>query len=362
MFLRELTHILEAIAPISYAEPWDNVGLLVGEPAQNVQSVLLTIDYTAQVAEEASRLGCNVVIAYHPPIFEGLKKIQSSHLVYDAIRRGIALYSPHTALDVAEGGTNDVLADAVGLQERVPLRKTRAKDDTFKLVTFVPETYCDTVSEALFQAGAGRIGAYSSCSFRGVGVGTFYGSEQANPTIGLKGRLERVDEVRVEMVVQLSCIEQVIKALRATHPYEEPAFDLIRLAALPESRGLGRFGTRASIERAELFEIIKTSLDLKHILVSGPTHGAITRVAVGAGACGDLINDALSKKAELYLTGELRHHDALKAASAGMTVVCTLHSNSERATLKRLKQRLIESASNLNIFVSEVDRDPFVVV
>ena len=364
MKLSELVDALNAIAPTRNAESWDNVGLLVGDRGHPVTKALLTIDYTAEVAEEARREGCDAVVSYHPPIFEAVKRVTGESLIFDAIRRGVAIYSPHTALDVVDGGTNDMLADVLGLPaERSPLRLAQTKASMLKLVVFVPEKDADRVSQALFEAGAGRIGAYTQCSFRTAGMGTFFGEAgKTNPTVGESGRLERAEELRVETVVPVSKVEAVIRALRKAHPYEEPAFDLNQLAAPPEGLGQGRIGAfERPVERRELFERIKRGLEVKHLLVAGPVERAVCRAAVCAGACGDLLNDALAQKADLYLTGEMRHHDALKAARAGTTVVCVLHSNSERAVMKRLKTRLEEKLPGLPLVLSRADRDPFEV-
>jgi dinuclear metal center YbgI/SA1388 family protein len=360
MKLTQIIDTLESIAPTSAAESWDNVGLLAGDPQQEVSRVILTIDYTHAVADEAKRGGCELVIAYHPPIFDGLKRLTADSLVFDAIRRGVAIYSPHTALDIADGGTNDMLADALWLTDRSPLRLIESKAREYKLVTFVPEKDLSRVSEALFAAGAGRIGNYSSCSFRSPGTGTFFGEEGTEPAVGKAGKLEEAAEQRLETVVPIARIAQVIAALRAAHPYEEPAFDLVQLAAPPSTVGQGRIGEFVdSVERQVLFSRIKRELGLEHLLVAGPGDGLVKRAAVCAGACGDLLNDALAQQADLYLTGETRHHDAIKAAARGMTVVCTLHSNSERAVLKRLRDRLARELPELAITVSTADADPF---
>ncbi len=362
MKLNEVIHALEAIAPTRYAESWDNVGLLVGDRGQSISNAMLAIDYTPEVACEAAGAQCELIIAYHPPIFEAIKRVTndaSTGLIYDAIRRGVAIYSPHTALDVADGGTNDMLADAVGLVERQPLKLAQTKASQYKLVTFVPADSLDQVSKALFDAGAGRIGNYSSCSFRMSGTGTFFGEEGTSPTVGQSGTLEEVNEIRIETVVAIDKIDAIVRALRQSHPYEEPAFDLNQLAAPPETKGIGRIGTMPRTSREAVIARIKGELALDRLLVAGPTDGEITRAAVCAGACGNLLNDAIEQKAELYLTGEMRHHDALRAARAGVTVVCTLHSNSERAVLKRVAQRLAETLPALKIHLSEHDRDPF---
>src|SRR5262249_27250144 len=234
MKLADAIAVLEQIAPTRHAESWDNVGLLVGDPDQTVSRAILTIDYTRAVADEARKRNCDLIIAYHPPIFDGLKKIKSTNLIFDAIRRGVAIYSPHTALDVAPGGTNDMLADVLGLKTRGPLKQASPTPQEYKLVTFVPIKDVEKVSQALFKVGAGHIGNYHSCSFRTAGTGTFFGQEGTDPTVGQSGRLEKVDEIRLETILPITALPNVIKALRESHPYEEPAFDLNMLAAAPE--------------------------------------------------------------------------------------------------------------------------------
>lgn len=362
MKLQSVIDALEQIAPTRHAESWDNVGLLAGDPEQEVSRALLTIDYTDEVAAERESLGCELVIAYHPPIFSAIKRLTAGHLVFDAIRKGVAIYSPHTALDVAEGGTNDVLCDVLGVSRRSPLKLSETKATQYKLVTFVPEEAVEKVSDALFAAGAGRIGNYTSCSFRNNGTGTFFGQDGTNPAVGRSGKLERAAEVRVETVVPIAKGSAVVEALRNSHPYEEPAFDLNQLAAAPEGIGIGRVGEfDAPVGREELMSRIKKGLELDHLLVAGPKGGTVQRVAACAGACGELLDDAIAQKVGLYLTGEMRHHDAIKAARAGITVVCTLHSNSERMALRRLKQRLEALAPPLACHLSRTDRDPFAI-
>jgi len=360
--LREFMDVMERVAPTRYAESWDNVGLIVGDPGQEVSRALLAIDYTREVAEERKELGSELVIAYHPPIFAAVKRVTAGGVAFEAARAGVAIYSPHTALDVAEGGTNDVLCDVLGVERRWPLKLSEGKASEYKLVTFVPEDAVERVSGALFKAGAGRIGKYSSCSFRSPGTGTFFGQEGTNPAVGESGKLERAAEVRLETVVSIAKVADAINALRGAHPYEEPAFDLNQLAATPEGVGIGRVGEfERGVERGELFERIKKGLGIGHLLIAGPEVGEVKRAATCAGACGDLLNDAMAQKVDLYLTGEMRHHDAIKAAAAGVTVVCTLHSNSERLALRRLKERLEKELVGLACDLSQSDRDPFAV-
>lgn len=254
--LDELCRAMDAAAPPRLAEAWDNVGLLVGDRAAPLAGVLLAIDLTRPVLDEAVALGCSAVVAYHPVIFKGLTRLLAGTVPYELVRRGVAVYSPHTALDVAPGGTNDLLADAVGMTDRAPLRVT------------VPA----------------------------------------------------------------------------------------------EGLGLGRVGAVAPIERAALLARVRAALGVEHLLVAGPTEGEVTRAAVGAGACGDLVDAVIAAGAGFYLTGEMRHHDALKAAAAGVTVACALHSNSERRALDALASRLRGALPGVAVHLSRSDRDPFRVV
>jgi dinuclear metal center YbgI/SA1388 family protein len=362
MKLQHLVAALDQIAPPSLAESWDNVGLLVGDPAADVTSAMLCIDYTPEVACEAAGQSCQLVIAYHPPIFKPLKNVLAGTTIFDAIKRGVAIYSPHTALDVADGGTNDVLADVLKLVDRRPLKQSSPGAKEYKLVTFVPKDALEKVSRALFDAGAGQIGQYSQCSFRSAGTGTFFGEEGTNPTVGQAGKLETAEEIRLETVVPISKVAAVIGALRTAHPYEEPAFDLNALAVPPTTLGLGRVGSMASpMAKKDVFALLKRELKIEHLLIAGPAEGDVTTAAVCAGACGDLLDDAIRAKADLYITGEMRHHDALKAAAHGLTVVCTLHSNSERITLARLRDRLAKEVPGVALHLSAKDRDPFSV-
>ena len=355
MRLSEVMRILDDLAPLRLAEAWDNVGLLAGDPAAEVTCALFAIDMTAEVLAEARQKSCNLVVAYHPPLFAPLKRVTSESLIFKAISDQIAIFAPHTALDSAKGGTNDVLGDLVGMGEaRAALRPSAMKDAEYKLVTFVPEDQFHKVSHALFDAGAGRIGDYSSCSFRSPGRGTFFGEAGTNPKVGSSGHREDVPELRLETVVRIADVPEVVAALRASHPYEEPAFDLVRLAAPPEAKhlGIGRVGDVAPIARTALVERSRKVSAWITSSSRARSTAIATRVAVTAGSCGDLYKDAIASRAEVYLTGEMRHHDALDA-SRKMTVVCALHSNSERAAMKIFAANVKAKTPSLEIAFSE---------
>ncbi|HEX3343054.1 MAG TPA: Nif3-like dinuclear metal center hexameric protein, partial [Polyangiaceae bacterium] len=294
MRVADLVGAMENIAPTRFAAPWDNVGLLVGDAEGPLSRVLLTIDCTRAVLAEARALGCEAVVAYHPPLFEAQKRFVAGSADFDAARGGVALFSPHTALDVAEGGTNDVLADILGMTARAPLRAAEGQGQGHKLVTFVPADHVDAVSRALFAAGAGRIGQYSSCSFRSPGTGTFFGGEGTHPAVGEAGRLEEAAEVRLETVVPPQATGAVVGALRASHPYEEPAFDLVRLAAAPSAWGLGRVGAVPTTTVGVLVDRVKAALGVDHVLLGGPVDRTVSRAAVCAGSGGELLGDAVA--------------------------------------------------------------------
>ena len=267
MQLREIVDALEQIAPLRYAERWENVGLLVGDPSAEIARVLVTVDYTDAVAEEA-RAGAQLVVAYHPPLFSAVKRVPHDALWADALRRGIALYSPHTALDVALAGTNDFLADACGVspEGRRPIRAYAAKP----------------------------------------------------------GRTESPDTMG--------------------------------------KIGLGRIGAVAPVKRSDLVARVKSALGLSYVLASGPLHGEAKQVAVAAGAGGELLEDAVRAGADVFVTGEVRHHDALSAARRGVTVIATLHSNSERAAVKAYANRIRgQLGSSVTVTSSSADADPFTV-
>lgn len=362
MKLAEILKKLDTLAPLHLAENWDNVGLLAGDRDRDVYRILFCIDCTEAVLEEAVAVQAQLVVAYHPPLFKPVSRITSdggSKLIYHAIRQNIALYSPHTALDVAQGGTNDCLADLVGLDERDPLRPITASTHV-KLVVFVPKSNLEAVSNALYDAGAGELGNYSRCSFSTTGRGTFMGNSQSHPVIGQPNKVEIVEEARFETLAPINKLPTIIAALRKAHPYEEPAFDIFPLAGPISDSGIGRIGDLAApIDRAILLKTIADRMPEDRVLVAGPVIGPVRRIAVAAGSGGELLEDAIAKKAELFLTGELRHHDALRAASVGMTVVCTLHSNSERIVLKPLAGRLADGLSEVECIISKHDRDPF---
>jgi len=365
MKISEIAGEVEKIAPLKLAQDWDNVGLLVGSGAKNVKNILITIDITADVVSEAKRLKADMILSYHPVIWDGLKTVTADGpgaVVYELIRAGISVYSIHTAFDAATGGVNDALADIIGIINPEPIGDfvSAPGPEQYKLVTFVPTNDANTVAEAIYAAGAGSIGNYSHCGFQTEGVGTFLPLAGARPAIGEKGRLEKVDEIKLEAVVPGQRIADVVCAMRRAHPYETPAFDVFHHYDVESRFGLGRMGALARGEAlSAIIQRIKKVTGAKAIGIVGPENRTVKTAAVCAGSCGKIINSVIAEKCDLYLTGELKHHHALAAAEAGITCLCLSHTVSERFALKNLAKRLKKRLKNVTIRLSRKDTDPF---
>ncbi len=365
MKLHQVQAAIEALAPLTLAQDWDNVGLLLGDAETDIHSILMCIDTTAPVVEEAIRLKADLILSYHPVMFDGIKRLTAqgpnAHL-YKLIQHGIGLYSFHTAMDVASGGVNDVLAEAIGMCSPKPLGDfvEDPNGPAYKVVTFVPQQHVTQVAEALYAAGAGQIGHYSHCGFQTEGVGSFLPLDEASPFIGQRGKLEQLQEIRLETVVREANIRQVVAALRKTHPYETPAFDVIKHQDVEHQLGLGRVGQfeqPASLDT--ILDRIKVNIQAKAVGIIGPRKKLYDKAAVCAGSCGKIIFEALAQECDLYVTGELKHHTALAAQEAGLTCVCLSHTVSERFALKKIRPSLKKCLPHVKIRVSRCDKDPF---
>lgn len=365
MKIKDIAKRIEKIVPLSLAQDWDNVGLLIGDAGKNVKKILLTIDITGDVVAEAKKLKSDLIISYHPVIWDGLKKITSqgpSSVVYNLIRSGISVFSIHTALDSAIGGVNDGLAEIVGIEDGKPIGdyvKSPAGDN-YKLVVFVPQDSAAKVSNAVFAAGAGAIGNYSNCGFGAEGTGTFLPLKGARPAIGKKGKLEKVPEIRFETTVPAEKLDYCVAAMKEAHPYETPAFDVFKIYNTEGKFGLGRIGKLAKPMRiSQIIKRIKKFTGAKAFGMVGNEKRLVRTAAVCAGSCGPIINSVIAAKADLYLTGELKHHQALAAQEAGLSCICLSHTVSERFILKKFAGQLQKQVKSITIKISKKDADPF---
>jgi dinuclear metal center YbgI/SA1388 family protein len=384
MLIRDVVGVLESIAPLSFAESWDRVGLLVGDESREVRGpVLLTIDLTPAVLDEAQRLGAGFVVSYHPPIWEPMSRMTAKNagqrLILHAIERGIAVYSPHTALDAVEGGISDWLCEGLSGADRagrvagdcralVPHAERPASQEV-KLVTFVPESDAEKVRHALATAGAGIIGAYTVCSFNTPGFGTFLGGSGSRPSVGVAGQLETVGEVRLEMVCSKAALPLAIETLRRFHPYEEPAFDVYEL--LPKPRRTVGMGRRLVLDRpatmVELGRRLKAHLNTATVLAAVPPgrvleESMFSHIGVIPGAGASLMSSAIADHCEVFVTGEMKHHEVNELLRAGVAVLLGGHTPTERGYLPRLAAQIEQRGLGLRAVVSATDRDPLIPV
>jgi len=365
--MSEVCAVLERIAPLRLAQSWDNVGLLAGDHRAAVRRVLLCIDLTHAVVQEAVARRVELVVAYHPPIFRPITRMlghsggTDAH-VFRCVAAGIAVYSPHTALDAAEGGTNDVLAGLCGARETQPIEYESGGSPQCKVVVFVPQEAADRVAAAMFEAGAGHIGDYERCSFRLAGEGTFCGSESTNPTIGQAGRFERVAELRIECVAPQAALPAVVRAIRGSHPYEEPAFDIYLLTAEPVG-GIGRVGQLPRpTTLGALAKRLRRAAPATCVQLVGEAARSVRRVVVCVGAAGSLPFKLPLRPDDAIVTGEIRHHDGLTIQRLGCTAIALGHWASERPVLAALAARLAQALPQIKAEVADHDRDPFAPV
>jgi dinuclear metal center YbgI/SA1388 family protein len=340
----QITEAVERIAPVSLAEEWDNCGLQAGDPEAEANRVLVALTPLPEVFDEAEEKGADFLLFHHPLIFGPLKKVVTSSypgtLLARAIRNGLAIYAAHTSYDAAPAGVSVALARALGLGS--PLRVLSSRGALRKLVVFVPEENVDAVANALAGAGAGVIGDYTECTFRTRGAGTFRGGDETNPYLGEKGRLEEVEEVRMETVVPAHALRHAVEAATAVHPYEEMALDVYPVEGSPEGCGYGRLGTLPDpLTAGELRDHVSESLGFTSSLVAD-TGRRIEAVAVLGGSGGSFIAEAAASGAHAFVTGDVDYHDALLAESLGLTVIDAGHAATELPALEPLALRLTE--------------------
>jgi len=357
MQLQEITKELERLAPLPYQESYDNAGLLIGKPNQEISGVLITLDVTEAVLKEAQSKKCNLIIAHHPLIFKGLKSITGRNsierIVEDAIKNNIAIYAIHTNLDNVDGGVNDILSKKIGL---INTRILYPKPDLLrKLVTFCPTNYAEKVREAIFSAGAGEIGNYYNCSYNSEGEGTFRGSENTSPFVGEKGKLHFEKELRIETIYPAYKEKAIVSALKNAHPYEEVAYDLYPLANEFNGVGAGMIGELENeLDETVFLENLKNITGTTVIKHSGFLGKKIKKVAVCGGSGSFLINIALGQKADLFITGDIKYHE-FQQAEGKMIIADVGHYESEQFAKELIYRILIKKFSNFAVLISEIN-------
>jgi dinuclear metal center YbgI/SA1388 family protein len=364
--LGELVAAVDAAYDPTWAEPWDAVGLVCGDPDAEVSRVLLAVDPVAAVVTEALDWGAQLLLTHHPLYLRATTSVAATsakgRVVHDLIRGGCGLLVVHTNADVARPGVSDALADRLGMKDTQPLAASTTTLD--KLVVFVPTTHADPLIDALSAAGAGRLGAYERCAWTATGIGTFTPLPGADPAVGAVGERASVEETRVEMVLQRADRSNVLRAMRAAHPYEEPAYDVLELAALPGDRGLGRVGDLVEpLPLNELRRRLSKSLPATAggIRSAGDRFQVITRMAVCGGSGGELAGAAAAAGAQAFLTADLRHHTASEAlADHGIALIDVAHWATEQPWLAHAARVITDAfGTTVEAKVSTLVTDPW---
>src|SRR5687768_10375400 len=314
--IKDVTHYLEQWAPLAYQESYDNAGLITGSLSEEVKGILVSLDCTEEVVEEAIQSGCNFIVAHHPILFKGLKKLTgSTHVertIIRAIKNDIAIYAIHTNLDNIHTGVNRKISEKIGLKQ---LKILSPKNNTLsKLVTYIPKQHADTVISALYAAGGGQIGQYKNCSFQFQGVGTFMPTDLADPFLGEHNKQAFVDEVRVEMIFPTPLKNNLLKELFQAHPYEEVAYFIIPLLNENQEVGSGMIGElETAMEPLEFLHSLKGSMNLKLIRHTKLPSKKIQKIAVCGGSGSFLLQNAIRAGADAFVTADFKYHEFFDA-------------------------------------------------
>jgi len=358
--IKDITACLEQLAPPAWQEAYDNSGLITGYPHQEVTGILVTLDCTEAVVQEAIDHGANLIVAHHPILFKGLKKITGANYVervlIRAIRHNIAIYALHTNLDNVRAGVNRAIAERLALQN---LRVLASKKGTLqKLVTFAPRENAEAVLSALFSAGAGAIGSYAECSFQTAGIGSFTPNDQAQPHIGQAGKREHVEELRLEVMFAAPQQQVILRALHNSHPYEEVAYYISALENANQEVGSGMIGQLATpVPARQFLQTLKHAMQtpvVRHTRAIGTT---VSRVAVCGGAGSFLLNDAITAGADVFVSADFKYHEFFDAD--GKIMVADIgHYESEQFTKDLLFTVLKEKFPTFAIIFSKTVTNP----
>jgi len=361
MLVKEIINAIEAFAPPVYQESYDNSGLQVGNPAEEVTGVLISLDVTEAIVNEAINRGCNMIVVHHPLLFSGLKRITGrtyvERIVRLAIKNDIAIYAAHTNLDNVYAGVNAKIAEKLGLvNTRILAPKAGVLS---KLYTYVPADAADTVRNALFGAGAGGISQYSECSFNTTGTGTFRASENANPTIGTAGGdREQVSEIKIEVLVSAHTEAAVLQALRSSHPYEEVAYELIPISNRATEIGSGLIGSLpTAMAETAFLSVIKTQMKADCIRHTELSSKHISKVALCGGSGSFLLRDAMAAGADIFITADYKYHQFFDAE--GKIIIADIgHYESEQYTSEIFEAILKKKFPNFAVLLSNLSTNP----
>jgi len=358
--IQDIINSLEILAPLSYQESYDNSGLLTGNSQEAITGILISLDMNEDIVNEAIERNCNMVIAHHPIIFKGLKKLTGSNYVertiIKAVQNNIAMYAIHTNLDSISTGVNKKICDKL---ELINTRILAPKDNTLKkLITYIPVNETDKVLNALFEAGAGKLGNYQECSFQSTGNGTFFPLEKANPSIGKIGQRENVQETRVELIFETPLQSKIISTLLKNHPYEEPAYDIIQLENKNSLIGAGMVGDlKEPMPETEYLQLVKKQLNLQVLKHTTLTNKPVNKVAVCGGSGSFLIRNAIAANADVFITSDVKYHEFFDAENK-IIIADVGHYESEVFTKDLIYDYIMDNFSNIAVKLAKSITNP----
>ncbi|MCI2230144.1 Nif3-like dinuclear metal center hexameric protein [Polaribacter sp. MSW13] len=360
MTIKDITNYIEELAPLSYAEDFDNVGLLVGNYNANVSGVLVTLDTLEETVEEAIAKNCNLIVSFHPIIFSGLKKLNGNsyveRAVLKAIKNDIAIYATHTALDNSKNGVSAKMCEVLGLKNTEIL--IPKKGIIKKLTTFVPNENAIALRDSLFKSGAGNIGNYDLCSFNINGEGTFRGNENSNPVLGEKGKLHTEKETQISVIFESKNEANILKSLHKNHPYEEVPYEIFTTENIHQNVGMGMIGELSTeMNEKDFLVYLKKTMKTDCIRHSALINKKIKKVAVLGGSGSFAISNAKKAKADAYVSADFKYHEFFKAENS-LLLADIGHYESEQFTKNLLVDYLTKKFTNFAVVLSEKSTNP----
>ncbi|SHK06953.1 Nif3-like dinuclear metal center hexameric protein [Tepidibacter formicigenes] len=366
MYVKDIIKVFEKKYPKDLAYNWDNVGLMIGDLNSKVEKILVTLEATIEVVNEAVEKNVDLIITHHPFLFKGLKNINKNtpkgNCIYKLIQNNISVYSAHTNFDIAYNGLNDAIANILDLEDIKILDKTYV-EKLYKIAIYTPISHEESVRDAMAKAGAGHIGKYSHCTFNTKGIGTFMPLDNSNPYIGSKDNLEKVEEIKIETICKQQDLNKVVNEMLKVHPYEEVAYDIYKLKNEGEKYGLGRIGlVKENMTLGVFAQTVKEKLNLKDLRFVGNPNKEIKKVAIVSGSGAEFISKAYNKGADVLITGDVKYHDAQDALEIGMGVIDAGHFGSENIFSDVVVEYLSDKLSSVNVTKSSIYIDPFVTI
>ena len=356
MKVKDIYNAINEFAPYKNAEKWDNCGILVGNPDKEISKVLLCLDVTYEVINEAEKIGAELILSHHPIIFNPLKNVLANSIVYQLIKKDISVISSHTNLDISPEGVNLALANAAGLKNLRPL--TTIKNINYNTINvFVPKESCEKVKEAVFLAGAGEYDNYKNCAFSTTGKGQFLPLENSNPYLGQKNEVSYADEEEITFICPSSKLNKVISAMLDAHPYETPAYNIFENKALSEKVYIGLIGECDEMTGKELALILKKNLQSDSVKIVNADKKVKT-VGLCSGSGADFISDALAKGADAFITGDVKHNILVDALNNGLVLIDGGHFATENIVLPQFKKSLEKRCKNIEFVIAETSHDP----